>query len=652
MGSPRSERFGPVPTAAHAAADEHPAPTADRLATMTASPSVTTSLLGMVAPDLDPPSPFEPTVLGAMWRYWWVVVVSVLVCGGLALGSRSRQTTVWVAEAALVVEDPRAAALFDQGALLRPERYVENQIEIIRSTAVAQRASELASNLDARELRAGLSAGMRGTSDLITISFRRPDADTAVEGANAVALAYQDVRRSEAVRSFSAAVAQLETSMDDIESELAQVQDEIDELRRSDPVRDELDQQYQETLAELAALQRAAQVDPDELTDVQSRLEATQLVLGIEAAQPRLAALLEEQRQAIDRLSELTTRRDQLRVDAELAGGSVVFFSPADRAFESGGNTIRVLGVGVVFGGLVGAGLAYLLALRRQRFTQRSEPELVLGVALLGEIPEFREERLRTPLPARDAPLSAAAEAARFVVAALALRGGREVKGAQHDPRSLGSVAITSARLRDGKTAVLTNVAVAATFQGYRVLVIDADFGHQNATDTLLPDMPPGPGLTEVVTGSMTLDEAAARVEIGQPGELWVLSRGRLPITAPDFFNSEQAMGFILGVRDDFDLVLVDTPPVLQVAYASALVGSVDRVVVVVPHASSIQPAHELRQRLELIGTPVAGYVYNRAPAAGLPPGEGSLADVLGTIQTEPTRRFAVGRKRRRGRIK
>lgn len=599
----------------------------------------------MAGRDIDQYSPFEPTLLEAVWRYWWIVALSVAAFGSLAFAFLARQTPGWVAQATLIVEDPRAATLFEQGAFIRPERYVENQVEILQSAAVAQRASELATSLSANQLLAGASVGIRGSSDLITVSFRRPDREQAVEGANAIALAYQDVRRAEAIRSFAAAAAELDSSIADIEADLSELQREIEEFRRSDAVRAALEDQYQDALEQLAAVQsRPETVDLDALQRVQSRLAAMELVLRIEAQRPRQAALLEEQRRAIDRLSDLTARRDELEVETELSAGGVAFFSPADGAAEAAASSVRTLGVGLVLGVIAGAGLAYFVALRSRRFTHRSEPELIFGVPLLGDVPDFGTERLRTPVPTRDAPLSSAAEAIRFIAATFAVsalpREGDE------DGSALGSVAITSAQLREGKSVVLVNLAVAAAFQGQRVLVIDADFGHQNATNMLAPDAEHGPGLTEVVSGSATLGEAAVEVQFEQRADLHLLSRGRLPATAPDFFNAERTRQFLTDVRQDFDLVLVDTPPLLQVAYASTLLGSVDKVVVVVPHLGRVQPATELSQRLALIGIPVLGYVYNRSPGRGLPSGEGSLADVLGTLPTEPPPSRPVNRRR------
>ena len=67
-------------------------------------------------------------------------------------------------------------------------------------------------------------------------------------------------------------------------------------------------------------------------------------------------------------------------------------------------------------------------------------------------------------------------------------------------------------------------------------------------------------------------------------------------------------------MQDYYDLVLIDAPSLLEVAYVSTLVGMVDKVLIVVAHDSSVLDVKELQDRLDLIGTPTAGYVYNFAP--------------------------------------
>ncbi|MDH3425974.1 MAG: Wzz/FepE/Etk N-terminal domain-containing protein, partial [Acidimicrobiia bacterium] len=396
---------------------------------------------------MDPISPFEPTVLGAAWRFRWLVLAVVVVFGGLGYlyAIQASEDEEWVAVASLVVEDPNASTLFEAGGLQRPERYLENQVEILSSDIVAQRASELAAQsdppvtLDFVDIVDNTSIGSSSSSDVLEIRFRSDGEFATLVGANALADAYQDVRRSEASRNFSASIAQLDDSIVESEAELSDLQDQIAQLLSSDAGRQELQGQFGEVIAQLVDLQsRRGQAGPEaledirlELDDLLQQLETLQVVESVERQQPELTALNAKQGATIERISSLTDRRDQLEVDSELAGSGVVLFSPAFEAELQASSVARIVAVALVLGLLAGAGLGYFLALRRRNFSDRTEPELVVAAPMLAEVPNFKEERIETALPVRDAPFSAAAEAFRFVATAVAQRLGSDPEEAQ-----------------------------------------------------------------------------------------------------------------------------------------------------------------------------------------------------------------------------
>ena len=70
----------------------------------------------------------------------------------------------------------------------------------------------------------------------------------------------------------------------------------------------------------------------------------------------------------------------------------------------------------------------------------------------------------------------------------------------------------------------------------------------------------------------------------------------------------------IQQIEDQYDLVLIDAPPVLRLAHSGTVVRLADRVMIVVAHRSDITVAEELQRYLNVVGVPVLGYVYNFAP--------------------------------------
>ncbi len=592
---------------------------------------------------LQQPSVSEPTVTAAAWRYRYLV--AAFVFAGAVLGALAALSGggIFAASAEIVVEDPRSAAVFERTQSAEGARYVETQASIMRSSAVAVRARELGAatdppvELSLSDLLDGVEVTTSDDSALITITYRDPDPATALVVPTLVAAAYEDERRAAAVRGAQAAIDQLEASIAEGEAELDDLEQGIARTREATEARLALERQFEDIIDRLAVLQDGGTVPgaggvaafpsiAAQRDAFKSQLEAILLVLRIEAERPDLTSLQQQQLAAVQRLTALEARRDEIVVDAELAGGGVVLFSPARRAQQPGSGLVRWIGLGIIGGLLAGTGAAYFLALRRRRITVRTEPEALLGAPLLAEIPDFGDER--SPLPVADAPGSVAAEAFRFAAAAVELPG----RAAAGSAAAATLLAVASAKVGDGKSTVASNLAMAVARQGHRVLALDADFGDQALSQLLLPFESPTTGLVDCILEGVDLAAAVYTIESSHRHSLDLLPRGLGNTTAPEFFNRADVRDFLSAVAARYDLVVVDTPPLLQVAYATTVVGLADTTIVVVGHDSEAAQLEALRDRLDLIGTRVRGYVYNRAPAGDLEGTVGSLQDRLGRV--------------------
>jgi tyrosine-protein kinase Etk/Wzc len=593
----------------------------------------------------------EPSLFDAAWKYRWMILIIATGFAVFAFLAASLVQDRFVASSILVVEDPRASQLFDTGGIQAPDRYVQDQVAILQSTAVATRATEIAASpgsplrVDTKELIEKSQIASSRSSNVIEVRYTDSDAERAIVLANAVAEAYQEVRRTEALASFVRALEELDVSIAALDSQLVQIQGQIEDLSFEDPARSALFADYELALARMNELQgsvegaTSAELDlvRVQLDDVLQQLQTLQLVLNLDAQRPGLVALLNQREDVTGRRSVLAARRAQLEVDAELSSGVALYF-PSTAAESAGLPLAMALVAGFGAGGLVGVGLAYLLTHRRQAIETRSAPQAILSAPLLAEIPDFEDEGLRTVLPVYAAPRSVAAEAFRFAAAAVGLRMETQESpeqlseaplfGASRSP--LTTLAVVSADEGDGKSVVVANTALASCWAGNRVLVIDADFGAQAQTHLLLSAGAPFYGLTDVITGEISLAEAVQQVELTLDSRFDLLTRGQVPVSATDLLRSEEAARFFAAITAEYDLVLIDTPPLLRVAYSSILARHADRVLVVVPHLGLTPAVEEVRDRLGLVGTPIAGYVYNKAPLeADMQDHGGSTLDVL-----------------------
>jgi capsular exopolysaccharide synthesis family protein len=602
---------------------------------------------------------FEPTVLGAMWRYRWLALIILVVGAGLGAMYAWLQPARFEAVASFVVQDPQASTVFDTSSSQRPERFVADQVAILTSTVVTDRAIQIASeagvDLTPDDLLQDATVVSNPDSDQIEIRYEAGAPETALAGANAIADAYQAVRREAVAQNYTLALEQLDESIASVGTELEGIAQNIADHLVLDPAQEVLDQQYSEALVRLAQLQDAltmGSTDQDSadqirvaLDDLLRQFQTLAVVAGLDKDDPELTSLLQQQTEAIGRQSNLIERRDQLKVDAELESTGIVVFAAALEAKKTPSDLGRALAIGLIAGAILGAGVSYLLSVRRRPFGDRLQPESILDAPFLGEVPEFRDEGIKSALPVLSRPHSAAAEAFRFVAAALdariqdqGLESPGERGGAESASHLVRSLIVVSGRLGDGKTAVAANVALASARQGKRVLVIDADFGNQRLAGLFIVGES-APGLTEILVRDVSLEHVVQTLELPGGACVDILPRGLEQATAPEFFGSAAAQAFFRAVREQYDLVLVDAPPLLQVAYASTIARYVDRALVVVRHGGDMRATQELAERLALLGTATVGYVYNGAPLRpDMIRAEGSLKDVLGRGPGSPNR--------------
>jgi Mrp family chromosome partitioning ATPase len=309
-------------------------------------------------------------------------------------------------------------------------------------------------------------------------------------------------------------------------------------------------------------------------------------------------------------LINLSRSKTQVEVDEQADLSSQPQTYPATiPSSSSNNNLLRNTVIGALVGLLFGVILAYAIAVRRRQFENADEPELVYRVPLMAQVPAFHPSPwLPVALPVMATPHDESAEAFRIIATALrAYRGGREAL----------LVAFSAASPRSGTTAVVANTGLALAEMGERVLVIDGDPIGRGLTRTLV-DSEVEPtrqrvrmGFSEVIGGRALRDTAiAADTNHG----LMVLPSGLDPQLAINRW-SPQAIRLALGdAKDQFDIILIDVPPVGSSSYGLDLAGASDHMVMVIPFLDAVADHEALPDRLVLGGIDLLGYIFNGAP--------------------------------------
>lgn len=572
----------------------------------------------------------ELTVIRAVWRWRVPVLAVTLLFGSIGYFVNASQEDEFIATSSLVLEDPAATSVLEGSVVRTNPRFIANQLEILGSPVVAQRASEAAAEdgltIGVTEFLTTAEFVPLPTADVVIITTRDQDPERAGAMNQYIVDAYVDVQREQRRAGAETVLEQLA----DAESVLVNALGEFNDRLESLSGRRGIDAQTEMVLDQLAATQAQliAATEPERraellarIAELDQQLRTLSLASDIESSRPEVASLLRSRDQVLDRISDLSRRQTEVEIDSESVA-SVVGFASTPTVALAGSGLVAALRVfaGLLVGFVLAATGAYIYTLLRRTFTTSRQPETDLGLPYLGEVPEFDTDA--APIPVRDEPRGLAAESFRFVAAAVQLRAERQ---------SVTSVMVVSAHVGDGKSTVLANTAMAAARSGREVLVIDADFGNQATSQLLMGDVPLRTGLTELVAGQSELRDAIVEVEVSSGVSFDLLSRGVLPVVAPDFFASERVRLVLAQLEMVYDLVLIDGPPLMQVAYAGNLVQMAGGTVAVISHESPVRSAEELAGRLEFIASPTLGYVYNRAPRrGGVDESGGSMKDILG----------------------
>lgn len=231
------------------------------------------------------------------------------------------------------------------------------------------------------------------------------------------------------------------------------------------------------------------------------------------------------------------------------------------------------LALGTVVGVLLGALLAIVSELTYHGLTTLDDVENRLGVCALGFVPDYRtlDPHSGSAMDTvRDYPDAGFAEALRNIVVSI-----------RHSSAGAGKlVAVTSAVPGEGKSTVAACIGRAVALAGERVVVIDCDAVRSHLSKQFGLD-DGGAGLHEALDSpGDSPGEITPRQESGSP--LWVIPISRPFAKGERLTERGRLQRMITRLRDDFDMILLDCPPILPIAEAREIVSLADHVVFVV----------------------------------------------------------------------
>ncbi len=249
--------------------------------------------------------------------------------------------------------------------------------------------------------------------------------------------------------------------------------------------------------------------------------------------------------------------------------------------------------IGGVLGGVLGIGLAFFLEFVDSSVKSLDDVERYLQLPVLAVIPKDIE------LLHQQGGNSPDAEAYRI------LRTNIEFNKRRNPGDNC--ITVVSGGAGEGKSTTLINLAYVCAQGGYSTLIIDADLRRPRLHTYF--DINNSIGLSNYLTSDLQLED----VILQTPTEnLYFMSSGVVQADPAGILNSNRMSGLISDVKERFDLVLIDSPPILGVSDASVISSEADQTMIVIQHRKL--PRNILlrvKQSVENVGGNILGVVLN-----------------------------------------
>lgn len=565
-------------------------------------------------------------------RWLWLILVGVIVgaVGGYLFSNR--QTPVFQATTKFVVM--RAAqATNDYYTYLDTQQLISTYTELLTTDRLVQKASD---ELGFKVQVGQASAAQVGDTQFVLLTVRDTDPDQAAAIANAlVSLLINENEELQAVR-YITAEQNLQDRIDQVQAQIAQLQAQIGAVAES-TVETQIAQvqaQIQDIQSQVIALessiaandqvsandlQRARYAeDQFNLTQLRTVLASYQdiytklVVMGkpfddsensnnqLDQLQTTLNLYQQIYISSINSLENIRLMRAQNLPNVVQVAPAVVPAAPiSPRPLQT---ALLAAAVGLV----LSAGIAFLIEYLDDTIKNPDDVKNLLNLPVIGLVAEVKQkggkngpEKIGTFVASQ--PRSPVSEAFR------ALRTNLEFSSLD---QPLRTILVTSSGASEGKSTVASNLAVILSQGKRKVLLLDCDlrrpsihkqFGISNRL-----------GLSDLIRSQLDLPSVIQTT--ASSSNLSIITSGSLPPNPAEFLASERFNSILQSLSSHFDVVVLDTPPMV-VADVQILSSRVDGILFVIqPGVSHTGVVHTAMEDLSRINARVLGVVLNRIP--------------------------------------
>jgi len=291
---------------------------------------------------------------------------------------------------------------------------------------------------------------------------------------------------------------------------------------------------------------------------------------------------------------QLSAKIELTKIDLSIPANSLVtitdYGQPGDVPVKP--NKPLNIGLGLIFGLIMGVGLAFFIEYLDTSVKTIDDVERAFQAPVLGVIPQ------NVGILADEGPESKHAEAYRVL--------RTNILFSRKDDK-LNSIVVVSAGAGEGKSTTTLNLATVFAQTGHRILIVDSDL--RRPTLHKLLRVGNNIGLTNYLLKQNTIAEVVQTTNVPN---LDFMASGKLPNSSMGILGSGQMKEMVSELKQRYDYIFFDSPPILGVSDASILASEMDLVVQIIQYRRYPQPMNiRAKQMIEKVGGNFAGIVLN-----------------------------------------
>ncbi|MCX7714894.1 MAG: polysaccharide biosynthesis tyrosine autokinase [Clostridia bacterium] len=176
--------------------------------------------------------------------------------------------------------------------------------------------------------------------------------------------------------------------------------------------------------------------------------------------------------------------------------------------------------------------------------------------------------------------------------------------------KKMCAISITSCMPGEGKSTVISNLAVTLAQSGKKVILVDCDLRKPSIHKKF--ELPNNSGLTNILLGEKELSSLIQKTPVDN---LYILTSGTIPPNPSEILSSQKYLDLINSLKMQYDFVFIDAPPVLVVTDAQIIAGNIDGVLLVAQYGAAEKAALlKAKESLDIVDAKCLGVVINQIP--------------------------------------